>query len=147
MRPSWPHDGDAPAASSMSWGIVVPQFYVVVATEHTRYAQLKARCSRRSLAQGLVAPPPPPWRHGTARHKTRRHTEIPTAPLYSYPARPYPERALRDDHYGVPVTYIWAQCICFLVSGPMLAFPGGPWVDIVASWWSLDGHWYFLVVF
>ena len=60
-----------------------------------------------------------------ARHKTGRHTEIPTPPPpppYSYLARPYPERALRDDHvhYGVPVTYIWAQCICFLVSGPML---------------------------
>ena len=94
------------------------------------------------MVQGLVAPPPPM----AARHKTGRHTEIPTPP-YSYLARPYPERALRDDHYGVPVTYIWAQCICFLVSGPMLAFPGGPWVDIVASWWSLDRHWYFLVVF
>ena len=25
-------------------------------------------------------PPPPPWRHGTARHKTGRHAEIPTPP-------------------------------------------------------------------
>ena len=38
------------------------------------------KCSRRSVAQGLVAPPPPPWRHGTARHKIGRHTEIPTPP-------------------------------------------------------------------
>ena len=27
-----------------------------------------------------LPPPPPPWRHGTARHKTGRHAEIPTPP-------------------------------------------------------------------
>ena len=90
--------------------------------------------------------PTPPWRHGTTWHKTVRHARF-RPPPYSYPPRPYPELALRDDQYGVPFTYIWAQCICFPVSGPMLAFLGGPWVDIVASWWSLGGHWYFLVVF
>ena len=36
------------------------------------------------MAQGLFAPPPPL----AAR-----------PPPFSYPARPYPERALRDDHY------------------------------------------------
>ena len=92
---------------------------------------------------------PPPPHGGTARHGTKQGgtRRFRPPPPYSYHARPYAEQALRDDHYGVPVAYIWAQCICFLVSGPMLAFLGGPWVDIVASWWSLDGHWCFLVVF
>ena len=98
------------------------------------------------MAQGLFAPPPHGGtaRHGTAQNVAARGDSAPP-PLF-LPRRPYPEPALRDDQYGVPFTYIWAQCICFLVSGPMLAFPGGPWVNIVASWWSLDGHWYFLVV-
>ena len=72
------------------------------------------------MAQGLVAPPPPHGgtaRHGTKQGGTRRFRP---PPPYSYLARPYPERALRDDHYGVPVTYIWAQCICFLVLGPKI---------------------------
>ena len=69
------------------------------------------------MAQGLFAPPlPMAARHGTAQNTAAHGDSDP--PPYSYPARPYPERALRDDHYGVPVTYIWAQCICFLVSGP-----------------------------
>ena len=73
--------------------------------------QHNCRCSAAGVPwhKASLPPPPPPWRHGTARHKTGRHTKIPTPPPpYSYPARPYPERALRDDHYGVPVTYIWA---------------------------------------
>ena len=51
---------------------------------------IPTRCSRRSVAQGLFRPPPPPqWRHGTARHKTVRHAEIPTPhPLFLLPPPP-----------------------------------------------------------
>ena len=31
-----------------------------------------------------LCPPPPHRRHGTAQHKTGRHTEIPTPPPYAY---------------------------------------------------------------
>ena len=41
------------------------------------------------MAQGLFAPPPP-WRHGTARHKTGRHTEIPTPAPLPIPTPPDP---------------------------------------------------------
>ena len=73
------------------------------------------RCSRRSVAQALA---PGTARHGTKQGGTRRFGPLPP---YFFLARPYPERALRDNHYGVPVTYIdiWAQCICFLPLAPV----------------------------
>ena len=38
------------------------------------------------MAQGLFGPSPP-WRHGTAQHKTVRHAEIPTPPPHGRLAR------------------------------------------------------------
>ena len=60
------------------------EYRVTVQQKHTK-------CNRRSVAQGIFAPPPPPWRHGTARHKTGRHTEIPNPPP-PIPTLPDPTR-------------------------------------------------------
>ena len=78
----------------------------------------KGSCWVRTLGtarhKASLPPPPPPWgaRHGTARHKTGRHTEIPTPPpltLLHQTTIPNRSSALKNHpshqkHSGRPVT-------------------------------------------
>ena len=71
-------------------------------------------------------PPPPHRRHGTARHKTGRHTEIPTPPL-RMPTAPCSSKEILSSHTLMfcptsDTKYAWRTHACNANSSPLQLF-------------------------